>query len=146
MLPITPPVADLAQQKADGQARLVVGDGAGAESASSQAAANEMVKLGIAQLAQNKLDDAEKSFTSSISINPKESLGYYNMAILRLRQGRTEDAIKQFEASFMAGFSYFDQLDQDRDLDEIKKDPRFAELMRRYQPADTKTPAVTAKK
>jgi hypothetical protein len=139
---MAPSAADIAQQKADGQAKLQIGDGAGAESASVSAASNELVKAGIAQMAQNKLEDAEKSFTAAVTTDPKQSLGYYNMGILRLRQGRTDDAIKQFEASFMVGFKYFDQLDQDPDLDTIKKDPRFAELLMRYQPANSKAATV----
>jgi hypothetical protein len=57
------------------------------------------------------------------------------MAVLRLRQDRTDDALKQFEASFMNGFSYFDKLDEDRDLERIRQDKRFADLLARYRPA-----------
>jgi hypothetical protein len=136
---IAPAVGDTAQHKADGQAKLSVGDGPGAESSSAKAASNEMVKLGIAQMAQNKFDEAEKSFAASVSTDPKQSLGYYNMGILRLRQGRTEEALKQFEASFMVGFSHFDELDKDHDLEPIKKDPRFSELLKRYRVNENKT-------
>lgn len=143
---IAPSVNETAQHKADGQAKLGVGDGAGAESASAKAASNEMVKLGIAQMAQNKLEEAEKSFSASVATDPKQSLGYYNMGILRLRQGRTDDALKAFEASFMAGFSYFEQLDQDRDLDSIKKDPRFADMLKRYRGSDNQVSQATNQK
>lgn len=130
---LAPSDADLAKQKQEGQAALAGGQASAAESSSTKAAANEMVKAGIARMAMGKLDEAEKSFRAAIDIDPKQSLAYYNVGILRLRQGRTDDALKEFEASFMAGFSYFDKLEQDTDLDPIRKDPRFVELLARYK-------------
>ena len=41
--------------------------------------------------------------------------------------------LKQFEASFMNGFAHFDKLDEDRDLDGIRKDQRFSDLVARYR-------------
>lgn len=130
---LPPSEAELLRQKQEGQAGLAAGLASSAEASSTKAASNEMIKLGIAKMGQGKLDEAEKSFKSAGEIDPKQPLGYYNMAILRLRQGRTDEALKEFEASFMAGFSYFDKLDQDSDLNEIRKDKRFAELVARYR-------------
>lgn len=45
------------------------------------------------------------------------------------------DALKEFEASFMAGFSHFDKMDQDPDLDGLRKDARFTELVAQYRNA-----------
>lgn len=131
---IAPSEAELQKKKQESEAGLVAGQAAGAEAKSAAAAANEMIKLGIAKLAQGKLDESEKAFRGAVDLDPKESLGYYNMAILRLRQGRQDDAFKELEASFMAGFKwYFDKMQQDTDLDPLRKDPRFAELLKRYQ-------------
>lgn len=144
--PIAPSNTELSQQKASAQIKLSEGDGVAAESSSAKAVANEMIKLGIAQMAQSKLDNAESSFRAALKTDPKQSLAYYNIAILRLRQGRSDDALKEFEAAFMAGFQHYDQLDQDRDLDAIKKDHRFVDLLKRYRPADAKTSVATTKK
>lgn len=132
--PISPAAGDVQAQKVSAEVRLQSGDSSGAEMQSAKAASNEMVKLGIAQLGQGKLDEAERSFTSALKVDPRQSLAYYNMAVLRLRQGRSDDALKQFEASFMNGFAYFDKLDEDRDLDPIRQDKRFSELLARYRP------------
>jgi tetratricopeptide (TPR) repeat protein len=132
---IAPSDAEVAQQKAQAQASLTTGQNSQAASDSAKAASNEMVKLGIAKLAQGKYDEAEKSFKSALDVDPKQSLAYYNMAILRLRQGRSDDAMQQFEASFMNGFSHFDKLDDDHDLDAIRKDKRFGEMVAKYRPA-----------
>ncbi len=130
---LPPSEAELERQKQDAQAALVAGRASNAEASSTKAASNEIIKLGIAKMTQGKFDEAEKSFKSAVEIDPKQYLGYYNMAILRLRQGRTDDALKEFEASFMSGFSSFEKLDQDSDLSEIRKDKRFIDLVARYK-------------
>lgn len=130
---IAPSNAETKELRQQSDTNLIKGDAAQAESASSKAAANEMLKVAIAKMAQGKLDEAEKDLNEARVRSPKGSLVYYNMGILRLKQNRVDDALKEFEASFMSGFSYFDKMDQDRDLDELRKNPRFAELLTKYR-------------
>jgi tetratricopeptide (TPR) repeat protein len=118
-----------------GQEQLANGDAERAASASSRAAVNELLKLAIANMAQGKLEEAAKDLAQARERGPKEPLVYYNTAILRLKQGRTEDALNEFEASFMAGFKHFDKLAEDRDLDGLRKTPRFVALVKQYDPA-----------
>jgi tetratricopeptide (TPR) repeat protein len=132
---IAPSDAETKVLRQQGEAQLAGGDAEQAASASGRAAVNELLKLAIAEMAQGKLDEADKDLAQARERGPKEPLVYYNTAILRLKQGRTDDAFKEFEASFMAGFSHFDKLKQDRDLDELRKNPRFAALIKQYAPA-----------
>lgn len=132
---LAPTEQEVQALRKQGEDSLVKGDAAAAEQAANQAAANELMKLAISKMSQGKLEDAEKDLISAREKDPKQSLAYYNMAILRLRQARTDDAIKEFEASFMAGFSHFKEMDQDKDLEMIRKDPRFSELVARYRGA-----------
>lgn len=125
--------AETKELRVQSDANLARGDAVEAELASSKAASNEMLKVAIAKMAQGKLDEAEKDLTEARARAPKQSLVYYNMAILRLKQGRVDDALKEFEASFMAGFSYFDKMDQDSDLDGLRKTPHFLELVAKYR-------------
>lgn len=118
----------------EGDQKLANGDAAGAETASSKAAANEMLKTAIARMAQGRLDEAEKELAEARLRDPHNVLVSYNVAILRLKQNRTDDALSEFEASFKDGFQYFDQMAQDRDLDTLRKDKRFQALLSRYQP------------
>jgi hypothetical protein len=130
---IAPSDADISAQRKDSDTKLSQGDASGAESASNEVAAKEMVKVAIAQMTQGKLDDAEKELTEAAARDPKQPLVYYNMAVLRLKQGRTDDALKELEASFLDGFTYFDEMQKDPDLDAIRNDPRFVALVKKYR-------------
>jgi hypothetical protein len=130
---IAPSDAEITMQRKDSDTKLSQGDAQGAESASNQVAAKEMVKVAIAQMSQGKLGEAEKQLDDAAVRDPKQSLVYYNMGVLRLKQGRTDDALKQFEASFLNGFTYFDEMQKDPDLDAIRQDPRFIALVKKYR-------------
>lgn len=132
---IAPSAEETAVLRREGESQLVDGKAAEAEAAGSKAAANEMLKVAIAKMAQGKLDDAEKELAAARERAPQQPLVYYNTAVLRLKQARTEEALKQFEAAFMAGFSHFKEMDADTDLDALRADPRFAELVKKYRPA-----------
>jgi tetratricopeptide (TPR) repeat protein len=130
---IAPSEAEIAEQKKKSELEIINGNAASAEQASNKAATNEMIKLAIAKMTQGKLDEAEKDLNAARERDPKQPLVSYNMAVLRLKQGRQDDAIKEFEASYMAGFSHFDRMDQDRDLDVLRKDARFTKLVDQYR-------------
>ena len=130
---IAPTEAETKALRQDGEKKLTSGDAASAEQAGNKAAANEMLKLAIAKMAQGKLNEAEADLLAARERDPKQSLVSYNLAVLRLKQGRKDDALKEFEASFMAGFSYFDKMDQDSDLDVMRKDARFNTLVDQYR-------------
>lgn len=130
---IAPSEAGIAAQRKEGDTKLSQGDATGAESAGNQVAAKEMVKVAIAQMSQGKLDDAERELNAAAARDPKQSLVYYNRAILRLKQGRNDEAFKELEASFLNGFTYFDEMQKDPDLDAIRNDPRFTALVKKYR-------------
>ena len=130
---IAPDENDTATLRREGEARLLDGQAQAAEAAGSKAAANEMMKLAIAKMAQGKLDEAEKELEAARARAPQQPLVYYNLAVLRLKQDRTDDALKQFEASFMAGFDHFKEMDGDPDLAALRADPRFDQLVKKYR-------------
>lgn len=130
---IAPSDAETTALRKEGDIKLVKGDTQGAEAAGNKAAANEMVKLAISKMAQGKLDEADKELADAKLRDPTNSLVYYNAGLLRMKQVRMEDALKEFEASFIAGFSYYDQMDRDPDLNILRGDKRFAELVAKYR-------------
>lgn len=130
---VPPSDAETKALRQQSEAELKNGNASDAEKISNRAAANETLKLAIAKMTQGKLDEAEQDLNDARKKDPKNSLVYYNAAILRLKQGRMDDALKEFEASFMAGFKYFDKIDQDPDLASVRKDPRFIKLVAQYK-------------
>jgi hypothetical protein len=131
---IAPSDAETRALQLESENGLVNGQAQQAEDSSGQAIANEMMKAAIAKMAQGKLDDADKELQAARERAPKQPLVYYNLAVLRLKQARTNEALAQFEAAFMAGFSNFKEMDADTDLDALRKDARFADLVKRYRP------------
>ena len=132
---MAPSEAETRALQRQSEAGLVTGAAEQAEDSGSQAVANEMMKVAIAKMAQGKLDEADKELEAARARAPKQPLVYYNLAVLRLKQARTDDALAQFEAAFMAGFHNFKEMDADGDLDGLRKDARFAELVKKYRPA-----------
>jgi hypothetical protein len=131
---IAPSDAETKALQHQSEAGLVSGASQQAEDSGSQAIANEMMKVAIAKMAQGKLDEAEKELDAARARAPKQPLVYYNTAVLRLKQARTDDALAQFEAAFMAGFKNFKEMDADGDLDGLRKDARFVDLVKKYRP------------
>jgi tetratricopeptide (TPR) repeat protein len=129
------PAKDIAATRKQGDEMLIHGDAAGAETASNEAAANEMIKVAIADMKQGKLDDAEKALDSALARDSNQSLIYYNLGVLRLKQGRTNDALAELELSFQHGFRYFNQMDKDSDIDGIRDNPRFVAMLKKYRQA-----------
>jgi len=131
---IAPSEADTAILRQQGEKQLLDGKAGEAEASGNQAAANEMMKVAIARMAQGKLEEAEKELLAARARAPKQPLVYYNMAVLRLKQARTDDALKEFEGAFLAGFTHFKEMDADTDLATLRKDPRFVKLVEQYRP------------
>ena len=130
---IAPPEVETKALRQESEKNLTTGDVASAEQASNKAAAKEIIKLAIAKMAQGKLAEAESELMAARERDPKQSLVSYNMAVLRLKQGRKDEALQELEVSFRGGFSYFDQMDKDTDLDGIREDTRFNELVALYR-------------
>lgn len=58
----------------------------------------------------------------------------FNIACCHSRLGEAEPALKAFSQCLELGYADFDQIKADADLATMRSDPRFAELMQRYEP------------
>ncbi len=130
---IAPSDAEISSARSIAVKNLGNGEFSEAEKKSARAATLEMINTAVARMGQGDLAGAEKELIQAKERDATEPLIDYNLAIVRLRQNRREEALKQLEAAFMAGFSHFDAMDQDHDLDPLRNDPRFKELMRIYR-------------
>ena len=129
---ILPSETETSNARREADKKLSNGEFSEAEQKAARAAALEMIKTAVAKMGQGDLAGAEKELMQARERDATESLIYYNLAIVRLRQKQPEEALKQLEAAFMAGFTHFDAMDKDTDLDSLRDQPKFRKLMGIY--------------
>lgn len=132
---IAPSESESTQARQDADEKLSSGQFSEAEKKAARAAALEMIKTAVAKMGQGDLSGAENELLQARERDASESLIYYNLAIVRLRQQQPEEALKQLEAAFLAGFTHFDAMDKDADIDPLRNQPKFKELMGLYRKA-----------
>lgn len=93
----------------------------------------QLIAQAVGLMAKGQLVDAEKKLGEASDIDSSNPLVSYNLAVLRLHQSRTDDALKALEDSFKLGFNHFDAMEQDHDLDGLRKHPKFKALVAQYR-------------
>ncbi|MFN8549651.1 MAG: redoxin domain-containing protein [Candidatus Eisenbacteria bacterium] len=85
---------------------------------------------GYAMMEAGKFDEAVQVFDAQDALIPKARFTHYNQACARSRQGQVDQALTALQATVANGFDDPEQLQYDTDLDPLKADPRFAELLK----------------
>lgn len=65
-----------------------------------------------------------------VQLRPSDALAHYNLACSYALLKRTELAIKTLRRAVELGYRDFRYMREDRDLDSIRHDPRFRQLLR----------------
>lgn len=68
-----------------------------------------------------------------IQLRPNDPLAHYNLACSYALLKRPELAIKTLRRAVELGYRDFRYMREDRDLDSIRHDPRFRQLLREYE-------------
>jgi tetratricopeptide (TPR) repeat protein len=68
-----------------------------------------------------------------VQLRPNDALAHYNLACSYALLKRPELAIKTLRRAVELGYRDFRYLREDRDLDSIRHDPRFRQLLREYE-------------
>ncbi len=68
-----------------------------------------------------------------VKLRPGDPLVHYNLACSFALLNRGESAIKTLKKAIELGYRDFRYLREDRDLDSIRHDPRFRQLLREYE-------------
>jgi tetratricopeptide (TPR) repeat protein len=68
-----------------------------------------------------------------VQLRPSDALAHYNLACSYALLKRPEQAIKTLRRAVELGYRDFRYLREDRDLDSIRHDPRFRQLLREYE-------------
>lgn len=67
-----------------------------------------------------------------VRLRPKDALAHYNLACSYSLMGRTEQALQALRKAVELGYRDFKYMSQDRDLDPIRGDPRYRQLLREF--------------
>jgi tetratricopeptide (TPR) repeat protein len=80
-----------------------------------------------------KYEQAEKHYLQVLEIEPKNEYALYNLACCYSLWGRTDAALQYLVKSIEAGFDDLSHMDADTDLDPIREDARFKDIMDRLR-------------
>lgn len=68
-----------------------------------------------------------------VQLRPNDPLAHYNLACSFALLKRRDQAIKTLRQAVELGYRDFRYMREDRDLDAIRQDPRFRQLLREYE-------------
>ncbi len=91
------------------------------------------VNRGVAKIALKDYAGAAQDLSEAAKLNASDYFVHYNLACVYALQGKQKDALDHLEAAFKAGFSDFNHLSRDTDLDNIRKSNEFKTLINRYK-------------
>jgi tetratricopeptide (TPR) repeat protein len=95
----------------------------------------EALKAHAKNLAQARRHNEGLQYDVRITrLRPADSLARYNLACSLSLTRRYDDAIAELRMAVELGYRDFAFMRQDRDLDPIRKDPRFRAILREYEP------------
>lgn len=68
-----------------------------------------------------------------VQLRPSDPLAHYNLACSLALLKRPDQALKTLRKAVELGYRDFRYMREDRDLDSIRHDPRFRQLLREYE-------------
>lgn len=80
-------------------------------------------------LRQQKYQEAIPFFEQMLEIVPNDDTALYNLACAYALMGQGDKACDYLERSFVAGFTNWEHVKKDTDLDSIRTNPKYVELM-----------------
>jgi len=89
--------------------------------------------LGFVQLASDDAKSSIGSFQKALDLGYKTPTTMYNLACANSEAGNVDAAISWLEKSEGAGFEVWNSAKHDDDLDNIRNDPRFKKMAKRWR-------------
>lgn len=91
-------------------------------------------RLAHAYARLNRNEDAIDCYKKVIELEPEmASMSYYNMACAYSVLKRVDDGIEAIRKAIEAGYDDYDWMQLDGDLNNLRKDPRFQELVKKLR-------------
>ncbi|MCZ6688433.1 MAG: tetratricopeptide repeat protein [Planctomycetota bacterium] len=91
------------------------------------------IDQGLRYLREDDYPEAEKEFLKALEIDPLNKLAHYNLACTYSLWGKTDEALRSLGLALENGFRKFRHMEKDEDLDPIRDDERYKELLDRFQ-------------
>lgn len=84
-------------------------------------------------IALKKYDKAMADLNKAYSINPNHPVVHYNFAALYSLQNRTDRSLASLDKALELGFSDYAFLQQDPDLDNVRKSKEFRNILKKHK-------------
>ena len=68
-----------------------------------------------------------------VELRPADPLAYYNLACSYALTGKPDHAMKTLRRAVELGYRDFRYMREDRDLESVRQDPRFRQLLREFE-------------
>ena len=78
----------------------------------------------------DRIDDAKREAAKALELNPSDPLMLYNATCFYSRLGEKQLAIRTLKGAFTAGYENYEWLKRDTDLENIRNEPEYIELMK----------------
>lgn len=109
---------------------------AAAPDAPAVAAGRDAVTLHMIQLVRSgRVAEARASVREYTAVHPGDGTMLYNLACLDLMAADRETALANLESALGAGYTNFRLMEKDRSLSALRDDPRYLDLVERYESA-----------
>lgn len=105
----------------------------------------ELFDDALAKFKDTKIQDALVDFENILSLEPRNYVGdnfsrvtpiykvtQYNVACCYSMLGQVDEGLKSLAAAMDAGFDNYDQIRRDKNLEALRKSPKFSTLIERY--------------
>jgi hypothetical protein len=90
--------------------------------------------LGGLYTKQGRIADGLKMDRKLVKLQPRNATAHYNLACSLALSRRKADALRSLRQAVELGYRDFDWMEQDPDLEELKKHPEFLVLLDQLKP------------
>lgn len=94
---------------------------------------DDLIRQAERKIASNTFSEAEALLSEARRHYGDDPMIDYNLAVLRIRQGDPDSAVRNLRDAFQNGFRDFARLDASSDFASLKSDPRYSALITRYR-------------
>ena len=94
--------------------------------------------IGVTYYARSDYEEALNWYKKSLEVDPNFGDGYYNMACIYSLMKKNEMGLRYLEIALLNGYKEGDALANDTDLNNLREDPRFQEIIAKLKSAPPK--------